>query len=518
MPSKGTVIDMETIINFAPGEEKVFSFEGSIRIVRRSGAEIRIYSARGFYFKLIRNELIIKRLEQNAWLDDGSENEVPLLTIDPAKTLTDRDRQIGFVNASQIVYKPNGTDRGIKLVCESVENRRPGPTPEQIRIVRELNAEAEAARRNTDDLQNRIDEMTREIEQLRSQAGALEADIPRLTRSIDSENERKRALRERYDAFEKEEEQLKRQNARQSSENTVLQASNEKLNNQLREARELYEAELAKQAELNRQLEDYSRDRIRELEERNNELARQIVDARDENNRLTEAYTPLKEELDSISAENELIEKQIDEQPEQLRLLQRSYEELSLRLQQIRNALEDCSEEKQEELRRSIEELQPVAERLTEDHDKLREQREELERNCTQFEKENAAELERVLATMEDACSRLVEPLSRAAERRDNLTVSLEQLKGEFEACSQWLNSVESPLLQMMRIAGLNSAEYDELSRTMNVSECSSVRDDLRTAKECLNRLDDILRSAMRSVQNDNQRTERRARNGEENT
>lgn len=489
-------------IRLIPGEKTEFSFEGPLHLKYEGGLKEMRQSrvARGIVVEL-KDRIVSVSLAPNMETRDGHD-----YIVDPPADLSCDGIRYNKVSAIACGRE------GIFLTYESALDLE--AWRERVEAAR---AAREQARARLEELRQQHAQLAEEQERLTRETGNGERAIADLQTSIQNANARRDELNRQRAELEEQLQTLNAQNASQASENTVLQAEIDQLRRRALAARSAFEEAQREQSELSAQLEAYSPENLAVLRRRNEELGRQIVEAREAHDDLDGQYAPLKSQLDAQTQANDALRAEIEAQPEELRHLQQTHEELSGRLSQIQNALVECSEEKQNELRARIEELGPKAERLREAYENLRANEGELSASAAQLETDNAQAVERVLTLMETACGRLEEPFRQAVQRRDRFKAGLERLKDDYEACSQWLNAAEPPLASMIQAAGTDNDEYEDLRTTLDVNRCAQVREDIEAARECLERLDGVLRSGMESVQRDNARKERRAKYGEGN-
>ncbi len=352
---------------------------------------------------------------------------------------------------------------------------------------------------------------------------------PEQAEQADQLQQRIQSAQADLDAGRSELARLNRDLAKASAECAVQNAAIEATGKQVQEKKDAYE--LLKQTEtaLQDQLAAYSDEVIQAQDEKNSELARTIASQQGRLRELEGQFRVLDgqraEEQKKITAQQEKLEalqKQVDAQPEELRALEEDYTALDAKLARIQTAAEECSEEKQAELREQIDGLEPVVAALVEKHGELTAALKALNESRESELAETAAAEEELLASMNAAvdalqehCESLAEKLRTAMARSEQFEESLKLCRDNYDRYHNWFRSDAPVLTAMCERAGLSEKEYQTLYETLDPARCDLIRTLMTETEEHLRQLDQILNGAVSAAQQDQDDTRYRAEVGE---
>lgn len=311
--------------------------------------------------------------------------------------------------------------------------------------------------------------------------------------------------------------ELRAQMGQISADCKVQAASNERLLAQCSALREEFQKIKAENDALQAELAQYSDAARKEREAENTELAGKVADKKSEFEALDDQKESLLRQLEEANArlnkqkgENTQIQSEIDAEPEELKRLEAEHTALSERLKRIRNAAEECSEERLAALKAEIDELRPKVDALKAQYAEVTKAHETLTAAYqTRLEETSAAE-DALLKSMEEAidvlqahCESLAAKLRAAESRASQFEESRQYVRENYDRYSSWLQSDVPALQALCSRAGLSSREYAQLYETLDLQGLESLRT-LQTEIEArLQQLDAFISDGSAAAQRD---------------
>lgn len=294
-------------------------------------------------------------------------------------------------------------------------------------------------------------------------------------------------------------------------ENEITAAAIRVLQEQIAQEQAQRDALIRQQDELTADLSNYSPAVIEALRSSITALQEQHASGKSEWTRLSGEKLVWERRCEDQRTANERLVVLIGQQPEELRNLQQAHEALSRRLTETINAQEICSEEKQQELQRQLDEQEPIAEQLTRQYEELQDRIAQINNIIDDLRTARDAQLlqlwPQLTQAMEDIRSSIggmnaeLETLQTDAARfNQNVRTCAERL----EALKEWYHVDRTPLLKLqMRLGDMTASENEQLLRTMNPGSIERVHQLFDNIDSGLAELDDILRDVIRAAQSD---------------
>ena len=352
---------------------------------------------------------------------------------------------------------------------------------------------------------------------------------PEQTAQAQQLQQRIREAKADLDAGRSELARLNAELARISADCAVQSAANESLSSQVEQKRTAYLQLKDTEKDRRADLVTYSDDVIQAQQDKNATLAREVADRQSRLRELEGQYAVLDEQCRREQARIEDqqhklddLQARVDAQPEELRRLEEDYTALDAKLTRIQTAAEDCSEERQAELRAQIEALEPEVNALVAKHGELSAALEKLNAaHASELEETSQAE-EALLASMNEAvdtlgehCGALAEKLRAAMARSQQFEENLRLCRDNYDRFRSWLDSDAPALRAMCAKAGLSDKDYRTLFETLDAARCDEVRRLMEETEAHLTRLDQILSAGITSAQQDQSHTRTRAEVGD---
>lgn len=230
--------------------------------------------------------------------------------------------------------------------------------------------------------------------------------------------------------------------------------------------------------------------------------------------------TGLQEEYERRRAKLAETQSLIDALPPRNAELLEQFRALSARLTDLREAEANCSEERQQELKSQIRELQPRVNELEGDLRALQSRLKELETTRTSFDEQKETLSTDVLETIERSIEQLAPVLEGHRDRllgtkrtADALSASLAECLKMRADYADWFESTRSPLEAMQEVIARGSPEdAANLANTLNASAIGRVQELSWQASEAIEKLDRLLAACVRAAQLDQEALLRKVR------
>jgi len=263
-------------------------------------------------------------------------------------------------------------------------------------------------------------------------------------------------------------------------------------------------------------MKDCSTEKIEEQKRKNDELIAVYQQSREALGQLEEDQKEQEEKNRSVIRKIKALESIIAQMPDHRKELVRTYQEKEAYLALLRQAETACSPERQAEMQREIDCLQPVTDRLRQDTETLerclaglREQstqydakRHTLATNVLELWKQAIADLRKTSAEYEKAIAEI------DAEAQD-LAQHLADCEAVRRRYGSWLDADTTPLQAMMSAVG--RPESEKLRETLDPGSMDRVKRLTGQIQGDLKELDKILLQCSSAIKTDQRTLERRA-------
>lgn len=217
-----------------------------------------------------------------------------------------------------------------------------------------------------------------------------------------------------------------------------------------------------------------------------------------------ETNCKLHQQIDAVKA-------QIAAQPEEKRALQQEYEKLTQRLDDTKNAMERCSESKQQELQAQIESLEPERKQLEERYEELAVVAKEAERLKKAAENKVDQELTalwpqltEIMTTLSGKVGALETELSETRQRAEAFYATVRECDMNLNRLRQWYKAEKTPLDALYeQVEHANDYTDQYLRQTWNVNQCEEIRNRMRQVDEILTEVSNMIREASNAAERD---------------
>lgn len=343
-----------------------------------------------------------------------------------------------------------------------------------------------------------------QLESINGTIAQLERDMKQVNADLSGAQTRVSSLEQHYNAQRAVREKT-------AQDNEITAAAITFLEEQIADEKRKFERLQHQETQLNAELKNYSPEIIENLQSSVQSLQDELAAAKSEWTKLSGERLVWENQLKDQRKDNDELTRQIAQQPEEFRILQEAHEKLSLRLTQTIHAQEMCSEEKQQALRAQLAEKEPIARQLTEQCRTLEQRDAELNDIIAQQQQAKDAELLALWPRLTQSLQEIRQCVGNSNAELESLLADAGQFNQHVRACAErmeqlkeWYHVDRTPLQKLLeRLNQMTSSENEQLLQTMNPMNIDLVRQQFETVEVGLNRLDDILKDAIRSAQND---------------
>lgn len=291
---------------------------------------------------------------------------------------------------------------------------------------------------------------------------------------------------------------------------------NEEINTQIKDLQERINDQKKANEGLIKLKEEFRPELIAELKKKNAELLEEINKKKDNLDNLKSKHEELETERKETEDSIVDIENKIDKIPATIKELRAKYLDLKNVFEDLKDAEKEYSQEKQDLLKRQINELKPKIEEDRVSTEVLVNHLASLKMQYTQYDDEKHTLSTNVIDIINASLSDLEKHMKEyegfinsTAERADALASNLCRCKARYEDYQNWYESSKTPLDAM--INALGTPEYELLRNTLDTGQIPDIRNRFEEIRQNLLTIDDVLTKCTTALQKDIQRIKSRA-------
>lgn len=431
-----------------------------------------------------------------------------VVTLNPPVSITvNGNRQFDFVKGLHFVGSTMKIDSDVAEKARETINTLDTE-------LQSLRAEEARRRQELEDVQNTINQLNSTItnlQQQNSQLTAVNGSLEKLQSDLERVDTDLAQAQQQSETLTQQLAERDEERAKVEQENKITEAAINVLQKQIAEGRANHDALVRQSSTLTADLSNYSPAVFEELHNSITALQNQLTASRDEWTRLSGEKRVWENRCEKQRTDNDQLAEQISQQPEELRSLQQAHEELSRRLTETINAQEMCSEDKQQELRRQLDEQEPIAEQLTKQYEELQGRIQRIKSVIDDTQTARDAQLLELWPQLTQAMADIKHSINDTNAELESLQTDATQFNQNVRTCAErlealkdWYHVDKTPLQKLQtRLGDMTASENEKLLKTMNPGTTERVQQLFDSVDNGLTELDEILRDVIRAAQSD---------------